>query len=318
MRSIIGSVRALVTGGAGFIGSHIVEALLSRGDDVRVLDDLSTGKRENLPQDASRFEFVEGSVTDPTAAAQAVEGCKAVFHLAAVASVQKSVEDPIATGRVNTEGTVYLLEAAAKAGAKVVLSSSSALYGDSDQLPLNELELPQTLSPYAVHKLGSEAYLRAFHATHGLKCVSLRYFNVYGPRQDPDSEYAAVIPKFVTRALLGQPLVIFGDGKQTRDFVYVSDVARANLLAVESSVEDGRPVNIGFGQSFTVRDLAELIIELSGSASTIEHLAPRQGEVKRSQCDLTAARELIGFEAAVSLEEGLRETIDDWRSRLSS
>lgn len=302
---------ALVTGGAGFIGSHLVDALLERGARVRVLDDLSSGRRENL--DLSTVDLIQGSILDSAAVQDAIAGCDAVFHLAAIASVQRSVEDPLGTGRVNSEGTLIVAEAAAREGAKIVLSSSSAVYGNPARLPVDETFLPETRSPYAAQKLASEAYLLALHATKGLRAVSLRYFNVYGPRQDPNSEYAAVIPKFVTRALGGRPLLIFGDGGQTRDFVYVTDVARANLLAYDSALEAGEVVNIGSGRSLTVLELAQKVRDVTGTGVEILHEPARAGEVRLSSGDVSRAFREIGFRNAVEIEEGLARICAFWK-----
>lgn len=306
-------MRALVTGGAGFIGSHLVRGLLERGDSVRVLDDFSSGRRENLEGLGGDLDIRAASILDANALADAVEGCDAVFHLAAIASVPRSIDDPEGTGRVNLGGSERVFEAAARAGAKVVFSGSSAIYGDTPNLPIQETEPPRTLSPYAEHKLGGEHALRSLHDKSGLRGVALRYFNVYGPQQNPDSEYAAVIPKFVTRALDGRPLIIFGDGGQTRDFVYVEDVVRANLLAFESEIEDGRPYNIGAGRSIPIRELAEAVVSILGSSSPIEHQPARSGEVRLSEADVRRAREGLRFEAAIPLEDGLRRTAEHWR-----
>lgn len=303
----------MVTGGAGFIGSHLAEALLAAGAEVRVLDDLSSGRESNLASARGDIDFVRGSILDENALAKAAEGCDAIFHLAAVASVPRSIEDPVGTGRVNVEGSVQVLRAAARNGAKVVFSSSSAVYGNPKTLPVAESSPPETLSPYAAQKLASEALLAAFHFSYRVKSASLRYFNVYGPRQDPNSEYAAVIPKFVTRALQGRPLVIFGDGSQTRDFVYVGDVARANILAFESTLNDGRPVNVGSGVSISILGLAQSVIQLCGSQSAIDFQPAREGEVRLSEGAVEFARSAIGFGAQVSLAEGLSRTADFWR-----
>lgn len=253
---------------------------------------------------------------DPDALRRAADGCEVIFHLAAIASVPRSIEDPIGTGRVNIEGTVQVLEAAAPIGAKVILSSSSAVYGNPEALPVDETSMPFPLSPYAAQKLASEAHLAAHHGSKGVRCVSLRYFNVFGPRQDPESEYAAVIPKFVTRALHHRPLVIFGDGSQTRDFIYVADVARANMLAFESGVVDGRPLNIGSGISISVRELAKTVIELTGSKSEIDHQPARAGEVLHSEGAIARASAELGFGPQVSLAEGLSRTARYWKEAL--
>ncbi len=260
------------------------------------------------------MEVVEGSILDPEAVNRGMAGADAVFHLAAIASVPRSIEDPAGTYEVNVEGARRVFEAAAREGAKVVFSSSSAIYGDTPNLPVEETEPPRTLSPYAEHKLVGEQELRRLHDEAGLRGIALRYFNVYGPRQDPNSEYAAVVPKFVTRALEGRPLIIFGDGSQTRDFVYVEDVVRANLIAFESDIEDGRPYNIGAGSSISIRELAESVVAALGSTSVIEHQPARSGEVRLSSADVCRAREGLNFSAAVNLSEGLRRTADYWRS----
>ncbi|BBO23540.1 MAG: putative UDP-glucose 4-epimerase GalE1 [Chthonomonadaceae bacterium] len=310
-------MKALVTGGAGFIGSHVALGAAAKGWQVVVLDDLSSGSPSNLTGAPSHLEMRVGSVCDPEAVRSAVEGCDVVFHLAAIASVQRSVEDPVGTGRVNVEGMVRVLEAATRAGSRVVFSSSSAVYGDADALPVSESARPLPCSPYAVHKLCGEMYLQAFWSTGGLISRSLRYFNVYGPRQDPQSEYAAVIPKFVTRAIRGEPLVIFGDGGQTRDFVFVEDVARANLLAAEQGSGESFVLNIGSGVSLSVLDLAKKVIEIAESNSQIVFEPPRPGEVRDSRADTALAHAQLGFDASTPLEEGLRRTLEYWRDRES-
>lgn len=305
-------MKALVTGGAGFIGSHVALGAAAKGWQVLVLDDLSSGNPSNLDGAPPDVELRVGSVCDPEAVRSAVDGCDVVFHLAAIASVQRSVEDPVGTGRVNVEGTVRVLEAASRAGSRVVFSSSSAVYGDADALPVSESAKPLPCSPYAVHKLCGEMYLQAFRSTGGLSSCALRYFNVYGPRQDPQSEYSAVIPKFVTRAIRGEPLVIFGDGGQTRDFVFVEDVVRANLLAAEHEGDGSMVLNVGSGTSLSVLDLARKVIEIAESNSQVVFEPPRPGEVRDSRADTTLASSRLGFEASVSLEEGLRRTIAYW------
>lgn len=284
---------------------------------MRVLDDFSTGKRTNLFNNGADITIFEGSILNESVLGKAIEDCDAVFHLAAVASVPKSIADPIGTAKINVEGTQRVFEAAARAGAKVVFSGSSAIYGDTPNLPVEETEPPRTLSPYAEHKLLGEQMLRAMHDESGLKGVALRYFNVYGPRQDPESEYAAVVPKFVTRALENRPLLIYGDGGQTRDFIYVEDVVRANLTAFESEIEDGRPYNIAAGRSLSIRELAEAVVGSLGSTSEIEYLPARSGEVRLSSADVRRAREGFGFAALVGLEEGLQKTAESWRSGVS-
>lgn len=290
--------------------------MLEKGASVRVLDDLSSGREANLSHARGDLSFLQGSILDADSVGRAIEGCEVVFHLAAVASVPRSIEDPIGTGRVNVEGTVQVLLAAGKAGAKVVFSSSSAIYGNPETLPVDEKSLPMTLSPYAAQKLAGEAHLAAFWAANSVPSAALRYFNVFGPRQDPESEYAAVIPKFVTRALQNRPLMIFGDGGQTRDFVYVGDVARANILAFESSISDGRPLNIGSGVSISVLELAKTVKDLAGSESPIEFHPARAGEVRLSEGAVNRAAVETGFGAQTTLAEGLARTVKYWREAI--
>ena len=292
--------RALVTGGAGFIGSHLVDALLQRGDSVRVLDDFSSGRRENLPQGQAGLEILEGDLRDPDLVRAAVRDVDLVFHLAAFISVPQSMVEPQTCFEVNVAGTVGLLEAARQAGAKkVVLSSSTAVYGDCDRLPISEDEALRPLSPYAVSKEVAELYARLYTQNFGLPVAALRYFNIYGPRQAPNSPYAAAIPIFVEALKSGQPITIFGDGKQTRDFVFVADVVRANLLAAGNPASAGEVFHICTGAETSVLDLLE---ELSG-------VAGRNPE-DRSAGDPGKATRMLGFHAGVSLAEGLRQTLE--------
>ena len=301
-------MKALVTGGAGFIGSHVVKLLLDKGADVRVLDDLSSGVRTNLSGMRGSLDLTIGTITDSKTVRKAMEDREAVFHLAAIASVQQSIRDPEGTGKVNLLGALYVFEEAASAAAKVVFSSSAAIYGDTMALPVTEETSPKPLSPYAEQKLAAERALRGFQS------VSLRYFNVYGPRQDPAAEYAAAVPGFIVKALAEQPLTIYGDGRQTRDFIFVEDVARANLAAFESSVNNAEALNIGSGKSVTILDLARRVVRLTGAKSKILYDEPRPGEVRYSSCQVDASRERIRFRPKVSLNEGLRRTIEYWKS----
>jgi UDP-glucose 4-epimerase len=314
--------RYLVTGGAGFIGSHVAAAL-AKQHEVVVLDNFSSGTRANLAGVAARV--VEGDVRDARSLAKACEGVEAVFHLAAQISVAGSMERPAATVEVNTVGTLALIEAARRAGAgAIVLSSSAAIYGDDPRLPKRESMAPDPRSPYAVSKLDGEYYLRIFAAPHGMRAAALRYFNVFGPRQDPRSQYAAAIPAFISRAVAGEPITIFGDGKQTRDFVFVEDVARANLLAAGVLPAAGRGApplavyNVGGGRSISILALARAIIRATGSSSRIVHADPRPGDVRHSRGDVSLIRRDLGFRAGVPLAEGLRRTIESFRAAVGA
>lgn len=289
----------LVTGGAGFVGSHLVDALVG-ANDVRVLDDLSTGRRGNVHRDAT---LVRGDVCDPRALEEAMAGVDLVFHEAANASVARSVDDPVASHRVNTAGTLGLFERAREADARVILASSTAIYGDPTEIPVTEEEPTTPQSPYGVEKLTADHYARVYHDLYGLETVALRYFNVYGPRQ-AGGEYSGVITAFLEQACAGQDITVEGDGSQIRDFVHVSDVVRANLLAAATDAV-GEAYNIGTGRSVSIRDLAELIRELSGSRSEIVHVDARPGDIQASRADISKARASLSFEPTVSLREGL-------------
>jgi len=303
----------LVTGGAGFIGSHIVDCLTRRGHEVRILDDLSSGRFENIAPGKETVHFIRGSVTDSGAVAAACEGVDGIFHEAAIASVARSVANPGATHEVNGTGTLSLLIAARDAGVKrIVFASSSAVYGDSPQLPKQESMAPLPQSPYAVSKLAGEGYMRVFSELYGISTVSLRYFNVFGPRQDPASEYAAVIPKFITRILAGAPPVIFGDGTQTRDFIFVKDVAEANLAAMEHTPQG--VYNIACGERIDLNTLAERIMTCTGIRVTPHHEPARPGDIHDSVADVAQAYRAFGFRPRHSLEAGLDETIRYFRT----
>jgi UDP-glucose 4-epimerase len=300
----------LVTGGAGFIGSHLVEALVERGARVRVLDDFSTGRRENLAAVADHIELREGDVTHMKTVERAVAGCDCVLHLAAIASVQASLEQPRRTHRVNVDGTLNVLEAARQAGARrVVFASSTALYGDHTALPLREALPPHPLSPYAAGKAAGEAYCRAFHASYGLPTVALRFFNVYGPRQDPSNPYSGVISIFTARMTRGERPVIYGDGEQTRDFVYITDAIRAMVLACEREEAIGSVLNVACGKQTSILQLAAALNQVLGTNLTPTFAPARSGEVRFSEGDARRARELLGWEAQVRLQEGLSRLV---------
>jgi nucleoside-diphosphate-sugar epimerase len=313
------SERCLVTGGAGFIGSNLVRALLERGSAVRLLDNLSTGRRENLDDVADDIELIEGSVQHLATVGRATEGVSRVFHEAAIPSVARSVAAPLASHEANATGTLNVLIAARDAGVeRVVYASSSSVYGDADELPVSEIARPKPISPYAVSKLTGEHYLAAFHASFALPTVALRYFNVFGPRQDPGSEYAAVVPRFVTAALTGAPVTIYGDGEQSRDFTFVGDVVQANLLAADAPKEAwGRAFNVAYSERHSVKELLREIRSLVPDVEQPDpvYAPPRPGEIRDSQADISAAREVLGYRPASSFHEGLRITVDSFRGR---
>ncbi len=303
-------MKTVVTGGAGFIGSNLVELLLDEGHAVLILDDLSTGKKENVSTflEGRDCSLKQGSVTDLRLLKEIFQDVECVFHQAAIPSVQRSVENPRATHEVNVNGTLNVLLAARDCGVEqVIYASSSSVYGDTPTLPKHEEMLPTPKSPYAVSKLTGEYYCRVFAEVYGLQAVSLRYFNVYGPRQDPYSEYAAVIPRFITRILAHHPPVIYGDGTQTRDFTFVKDVARANLLAAERNAEG--VCNIACGVRISINELAASIMELIGVELEVRYDEPRPGDIKDSLADIARAREALGFQPEFALTEGLAETI---------
>ncbi len=305
----------LITGGAGFIGSHLVTAILERGDEVRVLDNFSTGKREHLKLFNGRARVVEGDVRDRAVVEQLMEDVDYVLHLAAVVSVPQSMRDPALTNEVNVNGTLNVLAAAHKFNVKrVVFSSSCAVYGDNPQLPLSEQSTTQPLSPYAASKLIGEVYCQTYHRAYGLPTVCLRYFNIYGPRQDPNGDYAAVIPKFAQRLKAGQAPLIYGDGHQTRDFVYVGDVVRANLLACEQPQAIGQIFNIASGQRTSLLDLAALISGLALQPIQPQFAPPREGDILHSRGDGTCAQAQLGFQPTMQLSEGLKQLYDSINS----
>jgi nucleoside-diphosphate-sugar epimerase len=307
-------MRALVTGGAGFIGSHIVEGLLQSGASVRVLDNFSSGKRANIESFKGDLEILEGDLRDAGCIKTATREVDLVFHLAAFVSVPQSMVEPETCFAVNVTGTVSLLEAARLAGVrKVILSSSTAVYGNPDQFPTNEEMPPQPLSPYALSKQVNELYARLYTRTFNLPVIALRYFNVYGPRQRPDSEYAAAISIFTRRLVSNEPITIYGDGRQSRDFIFVKDVVRANLRAAESDAA-GEVFNICTGHETTLLDLLEELSEVSPGQPVVHFAAPRPGDVYRSLGDPEKAAAILGFHAETSLADGLAQTVE-WMKR---
>ena len=308
-------MKCLVTGGAGFIGSHIVEALVQRGDHVRVLDNLSTGRRENIELINKQIDFIEGDLRELKDLERALAGVEVVFHEAALRSVPRSIDDPLATNDVNITGTLNLLMAARKAGVRrVVYASSSSAYGDQKTFPQVESMRPAPLSPYAVAKLAGELYSVMFSRTFGLETVSLRYFNVFGPRQHPDSQYAAVIPKFMLSAKTGAPLEVHSDGKQSRDFTYISNVVDANLLAAEKPKAAGEFFNIANGKNYSLLDLVAVLEELTGHPLERRHTPARAGDIRKTWAHIAKAKRLLGYQPRVGWEEGLRRTWE-WFNR---
>jgi nucleoside-diphosphate-sugar epimerase len=306
----------LVTGGAGFIGSHLVEGLLRAGHSVRVLDDFATGRRENLRHLAGEFELIEGSILDPGTLQRALGGVAVVYHEAAIPSVPRSVRNPGMSNEVNVTGTLNVLIAARDAGVRrLVYAGSSSAYGATSEGAARGAARVESLptrpmSPYAVAKLAGEHYCQVFARIYGMETACLRYFNVFGPRQDPKSEYAAVIPKFITAMLAGSPLTIFGDGTQSRDFTFVGNVVRANLLAITAPAVSGEVMNIGCGQQTSLNDLAHQLGQIAGEPPQIDYQPARAGDVPHSLADISKARALLGYEPAVSLSDGLRATWD--------
>jgi UDP-glucose 4-epimerase len=308
-------VKVLVTGGGGFVGSHTVARLLADGHDVRVLDNFATGRRENLLDVGSDIELVEGDIQSYERVSNAVRGCEIVIHEAALPSVPRSVQDPLTSNATNVTGTLNVLLASRDAGVeRVVYASSSSIYGANPELPKHEALLPQPISPYAVAKLAGEGFCRSFSEVFGLETVALRYFNVFGPRQDPLSQYAAVIPNFVTALMNGLPPRVFGDGEQSRDFTYVGNVVEGNVRAMHAQGVGGRVFNVAAGRRTSLNELLGILERLSGRQVEPSYEDPRPGDVRHSQADVSAAERDLGFRPEISLEEGLRLTLD-WFGR---
>ena len=311
-----GPKRALVTGGAGCVGSNLVVELLRRGWQVRALDDFSAGKHEHLkgiPSD--RFELREGDIRNLQVCEQACRDMEYVFHQAAIRSVSRSMDDPQATNEVNVRGTLNMLQAAQKAGVRrFVYASSSSVYGDATQLPQEETQRPQPVSPYAVSKLAGENYCLSFAKTTKLETVSLRYFNVYGPNQDPESKYSLLIPAFLAQAGRGEPFEVHGDGLQARDFSFVGDVVAANLLAAQTPNVSGEIFNVAGGKSISVLDVAQAIVNIIGKDPGKRHTDRRPGDVRTTWASIERAKKLLGFKPSVDFEEGLRRSVEYFRS----
>lgn len=305
--------KVLVTGGAGFVGSNLVRALLARGDTVRVIDNFATGHRANLTDVVDDVEVVEGDLTSYERTHAATKGVDIVFHEAALPSVPRSVQDPLTTNAVNVTGTLNVLLCSRDEGVgRVVYASSSSVYGNTDVLPKVEAMSPRPVAPYAVAKLAGEHYCQAFTSVYGLETVSLRYFNVYGPRQDPASQYAAVIPRFIRAIAGGESVMVHGDGEQTRDFTYIDNVVSANLLAADAdgTTISGEAVNVAGGEQVSVNHLIVEIGELIGLEPKLVHISQRPGDVRHSRADITKAQRVLGYEHLVGLREGLRRTIE--------
>ena len=306
--------RALVTGGAGFIGGHIVERLLREGWKVRVLDDFSTGRAENLASVASQIELLKGDIRDAALVTRAVEGVEVVFHEAAVPSVPRSVEEPVRTNDVNVNGTLNVLEQARQGGVRrVVYAASSSAYGDTPTLPKIESMPANPMSPYALQKYVGEVYCRLYANLYGLETVALRYFNIYGPRQNPDSEYAAVIPRFLRACLRGESPRIYGDGEQTRDFTFVGDAVQANLLAADAKRASGHVMNVGGGARTSLNLLLETIRQITGTKLLAIHEPARAGDVRDSLAALDRAGDLLGYVPGTSLRQGLERILESMR-----
>jgi len=304
-------MRVLVTGGAGFIGHHLVRALLERGDTVVVLDDYSTGLRWRLSSFGSSIDLIEGDLRDPAAVKRATEGAEVVLHQAAIPSVARSVADPMLSNSVNVDGTIQLMLACAAAGVRrVVAAGSSSVYGASPELPRRESQRPDPRSPYAASKLAAEHYVHALGDLHGIDTVVLRYFNVFGPGQDPESQYAAVVPRFITAALSEQRPIVYGDGRQSRDFTFVDNVVSANVLAATVPNVKRVTANIGCGGRYDLLDLLDRIGDAVGARLDPTFEPSRAGDVRDSEADISIAREELGYEVTVPFDEGVRRTVE--------
>jgi nucleoside-diphosphate-sugar epimerase len=313
--------KVLVTGGGGFIGSHLARALLEQGHSVRILDNFSTGRRSNLAVLDDEAEIVEGDIQSYERASRAVSGCEFVLHQAALPSVPRSIQDPLTSNATNVIGTLNVLLACRDHGVgRVIMASSSSVYGANPKLPKHEDDPTLPISPYATAKLAGENYARSFHHVYGLETVALRYFNVFGPRQDPNSEYAAVIPRFIRRLAAGEPPVIFGDGEQSRDFTYVDNVVQANLRAMNAAAAAGQTFNVACGERASLNELCSVLREIVDCDVASEHAPGRPGDVRHSLADITKARRALGYEPQVGFRRGLELTAEALlgeRSRVS-
>jgi nucleoside-diphosphate-sugar epimerase len=306
--------RYLVTGGAGFIGSHIVRRLVHQGQLVRVVDNFSTGHSVHLKDVYDSIEFVEGDLADERVSDEAVRDVAYVLHQAAVPSVQRSVRDPIGTNRSNVTATLNLLESCRKAGVRrLVYAASSSAYGDTEVLPKIEEMTPNPLSPYALQKFVGERYCKLYYDLYGLETVSLRYFNVFGPNQDPYSDYSAVIPKFITRMIAKEPITVYGDGEQSRDFTYVENAVQANFLALRATAAPGNVCNVGCGEKITLNELIRLLEAILRIKAEVNYTDPKAGDVRHSLADLSLARRILGYEPKVMVKEGLKRTVEAFR-----
>jgi nucleoside-diphosphate-sugar epimerase len=305
--------RYLLTGGAGFIGSHIARRLIAKGANVRIVDDLSTGLRSRIDDIENIAEFIKGDISDPTVTDDVIKGVDFVLHQAAIPSVQRSISDPISTNRANVTGTLNLLESCRKAAVRrFVFAASSSAYGDTIVLPKREDMPADPLSPYALQKFVGERYCKLYYTLYGIETVSLRYFNVFGPTQDPDSEYSAVIPKFITAILNNEPLAVYGNGEQSRDFTYVDNIVDANLLALKSDKAPGQVCNVGCGERVTLNQLIRLLEEIIGHRADVTYVASRPGDVRDSLADIGLAQRLLSYKPSVLLKDGLQRTVESF------
>lgn len=310
------SNRYLVTGGAGFIGSHLVRRLVTEGAEVRVVDNCSTGNASRLEDFRGSIEFIMGDLADERVCDDAVKGMDYVLHQAAIPSVQRSVRDPVATNRANVTATLNLLESSRRAKIRrLVYAASSSAYGDTEVLPKIETMPPNPLSPYALQKFVGERYCKLYNDLYGLETVILRYFNVFGPNQDPHSEYSAVIPKFISALLASQPISVYGDGEQSRDFTYVENVVEANLVAMQAENAPGRVFNIGCGERISLNTLIKFLERLMGVNAMINFIDPKPGDVRHSLADITLVHRILGYSPKVMVEEGLRRTVEAMKTR---